>query len=104
MRHATEFLLNNTAAAAKTMKEWAVMAPGTITMLNGAAYEMRKNGHFPHIGASESSLWRLGRFERVSTLKNYWGSECLRIYMYICIERLQCCSCMNPELCPYYYQ
>ena len=31
------------------MKEWAASVLGTITLLNGATYEMRKNGDFPRI-------------------------------------------------------
>jgi uncharacterized surface protein with fasciclin (FAS1) repeats len=49
VRHATEFLLNHISPGAKTRQEWVDMAPGTITMLNGATYEMRKSGSDPRI-------------------------------------------------------
>jgi uncharacterized surface protein with fasciclin (FAS1) repeats len=48
-RHGTELLLNHISAGAKTRAEWVATAPGTITMLNGATYEMRKSGSNPRI-------------------------------------------------------
>jgi uncharacterized surface protein with fasciclin (FAS1) repeats len=49
LRHSTEFLLNHISAGAKSREAWVAEAPGTITMLNGATYEMRKSGPNPRI-------------------------------------------------------
>lgn len=48
-RHATEFLLNHITAGAKTREELVAEAPGFITMLNGATYELRRSGDRPRI-------------------------------------------------------
>ena len=44
------------------MKEWAASVLGTITLLNGATYEMRKNGDFPRIrnGPTEQAKAHFG--------------------------------------------
>jgi uncharacterized surface protein with fasciclin (FAS1) repeats len=49
VRHATEFLLNHMSAPAITRNDFVNMAPGFITMLNGATYELRKSGPRPRI-------------------------------------------------------
>jgi hypothetical protein len=49
VRHATEFLLNHFSSPAMTRNELVNMAPGSITMLNGATYELRKSGTRPRI-------------------------------------------------------
>lgn len=49
VRHATEFLLNHITSPARTRQEWVEMAPGTITMLNGATYELKKTWGKPRI-------------------------------------------------------
>jgi hypothetical protein len=49
VRHATEFLMNHMSSPALTRRELVAMAPGYITMLNGATYELRKSGTRPRI-------------------------------------------------------
>jgi hypothetical protein len=49
VRHATEFLFNHISAGARTREELLNGAPGSITMLNGATYELRKSGPRPRI-------------------------------------------------------
>jgi hypothetical protein len=48
-RHSREFLLNHYSSPAMTRNELVNMAPGSITMLNGATYELRKSGTRPRI-------------------------------------------------------
>jgi hypothetical protein len=49
VRHATEFLLNHMSSPALSRNDLVNMAPGYITMLNGATYELRKSGTRPRI-------------------------------------------------------
>jgi hypothetical protein len=49
IRHSTEFFLNHITSPAMTRAELVSMAPGSITMLNGATYELRKSGERPRI-------------------------------------------------------
>lgn len=48
-RHATEFLLNHMTIPAQTRAELVEKAPGMITMLNGAQYELKRSGDLPRI-------------------------------------------------------
>ena len=49
VRHGTEFLMNHITYPAMTREELVDMAPGFITMLNGATYELRRSGERPRI-------------------------------------------------------
>ena len=49
VRHATEFLMNHISSPARTREELVASAPGYITMLNGATYELRKSAQVPRI-------------------------------------------------------
>lgn len=59
-RHATEFLLNHITAGARTREELVAEAPGFITMLNGATYELRRSGDRPRI---KNTKFEQGRSE-----------------------------------------
>jgi uncharacterized surface protein with fasciclin (FAS1) repeats len=52
-RHACEFLFNHITTPAMTRQELAAQAPGVITMLNGAQYQLRKSGEDPRIKNGE---------------------------------------------------
>ena len=52
-RHACEFLFNHITTPAMTRQELAAQAPGVITMLNGAKYQLRKSGEDPRIKNGE---------------------------------------------------
>ncbi len=52
-RHATEFLLNHITTPALTREELVSRAPGMITMLNGAQYELKRSGDLPRIKNSD---------------------------------------------------
>lgn len=48
-RHSCEFLFNHITIPALTREELAAQAPGQITMLNGATYQLRKSGEVPRL-------------------------------------------------------
>jgi hypothetical protein len=59
VRHATEFLLNHITTPAMTREELVAKAPGTITMLNGITYELKKASTTPKIKNGETEVGQI---------------------------------------------